>query len=149
MEKAKKIQELITPLLEEMEIELVEVSFRSTRGNRVLRIFVDTETGITIKQCKQVSRAVSEILDAEDIIPYGYRLEVSSPGLDRPLKSEKDFKRNSGRQVKIEYTVDGEKRLIKGLIGSVTADGVVIKTAQQEELIPFQFIKNAKIVPKW
>lgn len=149
MDIVERLNELILPVLDEMNVELVELSFRGGRNNRLLRLFVDTESGITVEECRRVSQAVSDILDTEDIIPDRYRLEVSSPGVDRPLTTERDFLRNLGREVSFQVGSDEENRKVQGIIKTVQDEKVTIQVKQKQEEIPIQSIQNAKVVLKW
>ena len=88
-----KTEELVTPIIEENHFELVDVEYVREGANWYLRVYADKEGGINIDDCVLISRALEEKLDAEDFISDAYILEVSSPGLGRPLKKEKDFKR--------------------------------------------------------
>jgi len=144
-----KIEEIITPVLNELDIDLVELSFRGTHGNRILRLFVDTENGITIEKCKNVSREISDILDAEDIITGKYRLEVSSPGLDRPMRTVRNFRRNIGREIRFTYQVEDTISTFQGVMDSVAEEKVTLKL--KNELVTFSIsqIENAKVVLKW
>ena len=94
-----KAEELIMPIVEANHFELVDVEYVKEAGNWYLRIYIDKEGGININDCELVSRAFSDILDKEDPIEDAYILEVSSPGLGRPLKKDKDFQRNLGEGI--------------------------------------------------
>ena len=96
-----KAEELVLPLVEANNFELVDVEYVKEAGTWYLRIYIDKEGGININDCELVSRAFSEILDKEDPIEDAYILEVSSPGLGRPLKKDKDFQRNLGEEVEV------------------------------------------------
>lgn len=89
------------PILDSLRLELVDVEFKRSGREAVLRLFIDKEGGVTLDDCADVSRELSLVLDVEDCIPCAYNLEVSSPGLDRPLKSEADYGRFAGRLVKV------------------------------------------------
>ncbi|XOF32386.1 MAG: ribosome maturation factor RimP [Candidatus Electrothrix sp. YB6] len=95
------LEEFAQPLMEDMEMELVEVQFRRESG-WVLRLFIDREGGVNVDDCAAVSRQISTYLEVEDLIPHAYTLEVSSPGLERPLKRLEDFIRFTGRKVKVK-----------------------------------------------
>ena len=95
-------EKLVAPIMEENQFELVDVEYVKEGANWYLRVYVDKENGINIDDCVLVSRALEEKLDAEDFIAEAYILEVSSPGLTRPLKKEKDFLRNIGKKVEIK-----------------------------------------------
>ena len=96
-----KTETLITPILERMNFELVDVEYVKAAGTFYLRAYTHKEGGITVNDCEAVAREMNEILDAEDYIADSYVFEVSSPGLGRPLKKEKDFIRNMGKEVEI------------------------------------------------
>lgn len=97
-----KIRDLAGPILEEMGLELVDLEFKREGRAWALRFFVDKEGGVTLDDCADFSREIDALLEVEDLIPAAYRLEVSSPGLDRPLKKADDFRRFAGRLVKIK-----------------------------------------------
>lgn len=105
-----QVIEIIEPILVEMDFELVDIEYLSEYGRRVLRIYVDTENGITLDDCALVSREIGDLLDIKDIFQHGYVLEVSSPGLDRPLRKEEDFTRAVGKRVKVRTLVPVEGR---------------------------------------
>ena len=104
-------EKLVMPSIEENQFELVDVEYVKEGANWYLRVYVDKENGINIDDCVLVSRALEEKLDAEDFISEAYILEVSSPGLTRPLKKEKDFIRNLGKKVEVKLykEMDGFK----------------------------------------
>ncbi len=97
-----QVEAFIVPLLTDMDIELVDIEFRREGHGWVLRLFIDRPGGVTLDDCTRVSREVSSYLEVEDPIEHAYHLEVSSPGLERPLKKEKDFIRFSGRMARIK-----------------------------------------------
>jgi ribosome maturation factor RimP len=107
----RKISGLIEPVLDEMDFELVDVEYLSEHGRWVLRIYVDKEGGITVNDCARVSREIGDLIDVKDIFEHDYVLEVSSPGLNRTLKKEKDFLQAMGKKIKIKMgmPVDGRK----------------------------------------
>jgi ribosome maturation factor RimP len=101
----KEISQLIEPILDEMDVELVDVEYLSYHGRWIVRIYVDKEGGITVDDCARVSREIDEIIDIKGVIHHAYVLEVSSPGLNRPLKKEKDFQRAVGKKIKARISV--------------------------------------------
>ncbi len=109
---ADKVRELIGAAVRDLRFELVDVEFLTERGQRILRVYVDSERGINLDECALVSREVGSLIDLEDLIPGNYVLEVSSPGLDRPLKKADDFLRAIGRKVRIQVVkpVDGRRK---------------------------------------
>lgn len=97
-----RTEQLITPLVKKNSFELVDVEYVKEGANWYLRAYIDKEGGITVDDCEIVSRELSDLLDKEDFIPDAYILEVSSPGLGRQLKKEKDFKRSLGEEVEVK-----------------------------------------------
>ncbi len=106
----KEVTCLIEPILEEMDVELVDIEYLSEHGRWVLRIYVDQEGGITLDGCARVSREIGDLIDVKDILQHGYVLEVSSPGLNRPLKKEKDFLRSVGSKIKVRMVAPVQGR---------------------------------------
>lgn len=120
-----KVQEFTESLLPSMGLELVEVQFRQENQGWVLRVFIDGPKGISLDQCTKVSRELSDFLDVEDLIAQAYTLEVSSPGLERPLRTAADFKRFSGKKARIKLRdVVAEQKVFVGLIGRSDDEGV-------------------------
>ena len=110
----KQTEALLEPILTEFGFELVDVEFIKEGSNWYLRVYIDKPGGITVDDCELVSRRFSEILDEKDYVEGSYIFEVSSPGLSRPLKKEKDFKRNIDKEIVIRTykAIDGEKEHI-------------------------------------
>ena len=100
----EKIYELARQVAEDEEIELAGVAILGTGGKMLVRITIDTESGVTVGDCERMSRGIEALLEVEDIIKVGYMLEVSSPGLDRPLTKMRDFVRSVGKLAKIVTT---------------------------------------------
>lgn len=113
------VEEIVEKITEPLGFEIVDVEYVKEAGEYYLRVYLDKEGGISLDDCEQVSRKLSEQLDKEDPISENYFLEVSSPGLDRPLKKEKDFIRYQGRDVEIKLykAVDGVKQFEGELVG--------------------------------
>lgn len=97
----ERTEQLVMPIVDENNFELVDIEYVKEAGNWFLRVYIDKQGGITIDDCELVSRALSEQLDKDDFIEDSYILEVSSPGLGRPLKKEKDFERSIGKEVEV------------------------------------------------
>ena len=135
-----KTEALIMPIIEEMNFELVDVEYVKEGGTWYLRAYIDKEGGITVNDCEAVARQMNEILDAEDFIPDSYVFEVSSPGLGRPLKKEKDYIRNLDKEVEIRtYRAINKCKEFYGILKEYDADSVTIQTEEQEVL---KFQKN-------
>jgi len=99
---AEQVANLVGPALEDMDFELVDVEYLSRHGKWVLRLYIDKEGGVTLDDCARVSREFGDLIDVKDIVIHKYVLEVSSPGLDRPLKKEKDLERAVGKKIKVK-----------------------------------------------
>ena len=97
----KEVADLVEPILEEMGFELVDVEYVSNQGRWVLRLTIDKEGGVTLDDCARVSGELGDLIDVKDFIHHSYVLEISSPGLDSPLKKEKDILRSIGKKIKV------------------------------------------------
>jgi ribosome maturation factor RimP len=144
------VEELVTPILEEMELELVDIEYVKEGKNWFLRVFIDSENGIDIEQCGVVSEKLSEKLDEADPIPYNYFLEVSSPGAERPLKKPADFERAVGKNVYVKTyePIDGEKEfegVLTAFDGTIATITVTQKTRKKAIEIPYEKIANARL----
>ena len=127
----QKAEALITPILDSMGFELVDVEFVKEAGEWYLRSYIDKEGGITINDCEAVSRLFSEKLDEEDFIEESYIMEVSSPGLGRPLKKEKDYKRSMGKELEIRtYKVIDREKEFYGILQAYDDSSVTIETEE-------------------
>ncbi len=128
-----RTEQLLMPIITAGGYELVDVEWVKEGGTWYLRVYADKEGGITINDCETISRALSDLLDKEDFISENYILEVSSPGLDRPLKKEKDFKRSLGKDVEIRLfkAVGGQKEMV-GVLQAYDQQTVTIEMEDGE-----------------
>jgi len=144
-----RVEELLLPILEEGGFELVDVEFVREPVGWVLRIYADRpEGGITISDCQWISERIGTLLDVEDLIPHAYNLEVSSPGLDRPLKTQRDFEKHVGIVVKIKtHEPMDNQRNFKGEVVSTSEKGVTIHDVSRnaDVEIPYENIKSARV----
>lgn len=123
-----RTEELITPILERMNFELVDVEYVKEGGTWYLRAYIDKEGGITVNDCEAVAREMNEILDREDYIEDSYVFEVSSPGLGRPLKKEKDFARSIGKEVEVKlYRARDKRKDYTGTLKAYDKDTVTVE----------------------
>lgn len=130
-----RTEELITPILERMQFELVDVEYVKEGATWYLRAYIDKEGGITVNDCEAVAREMNEILDREDYIEDSYVFEVSSPGLGRPLKKEKDYARSMGKELEIRtYRALDKKKEFYGILTSYDEKTVTIETEDGSEL---------------
>ena len=128
-----KAEELVLPLVEANNFELVDVEYVKEAGTWYLRVYIDKEGGININDCELVSRAFSEILDKEDPIEDAYILEVRSPGLGRPLKKDKDFVRHLGDEVEVRtYKPINKQKEFVGLLDAWDKESVTLQLENGE-----------------
>ena len=111
------VSDLIEPTLRKNKIELVDVEYKKIGKNWVLRVFIEKNQGITVYDCQELSREIEDLIEIHELIDNQYVLEVSSPGLDRPLKKETDFLRNKGKRIKIKtYSPINNKKETVGTV---------------------------------
>lgn len=140
------IENLIEQVVSGLGYELVDVEF-SPRG-RLLRVFLDIERGITVDDCATVSNQLQRVFEVENV-DYD-RLEVSSPGLDRPLRKLADFERFSGQQIQLRVSLPiGNQRNFTGVLAGVRDGAVVLETDGGELSFPFDEVEKARLVPKF
>lgn len=124
----QKTEEILLPIMEKNGFELVDVEYVKEGGSWYLRAYIDKPGGINVDDCEIVSRELSDILDEKDFIDEAYILEVSSPGLGRPLKKEKDFKRSLGQEVEVRtYRMMDRKKEFIGILKDHDKDTVTIE----------------------
>ncbi|MBO4410925.1 MAG: ribosome maturation factor RimP [Lachnospiraceae bacterium] len=152
----QKAEALILPVLEAEGIELVDTEYVKEAGTYYLRYYIDKPLGVTIGDCETVSRAVSDLLDRDDFISEAYILEVSSPGLGRPIKKERDYVRNLGKEIEIRlFKPLKDRKEWVGTLASYTEDSVTIRSEQEEVFIEKknislirEYVDFSKIQPK-
>ena len=128
-----KTEKLILPILERLQFELVDVEYVKEGSIYYLRAYIDKEGGITVNDCEVVAREMNDLLDQEDFIPESYTFEVSSPGLGRPLKKEKDYVRNMGKEVEIRtYRAINRCKEFYGLLTAYDNESVTIDAEGEE-----------------
>jgi ribosome maturation factor RimP len=141
---------LIEPLLGNLGFELVNLEFSGGHGTGMLRIFIDRTEGVGIEDCEHVSREVSALLDVHDPIPTAYRLEVSTPGLDRVLRTPAHFARFTGARVEVELAAprDGRRRYTGQLVQSSSA-GFELNVEGAQVLLSYADAFRTRLVPEW
>ena len=144
-----RIHSIVSDVCLQQQIELVEIVHKGKPPSQVIQIFIDSPAGVTLNDCTQLSRQLSERFDEELSEIEGYRLEVSSPGVDRPLKTEKDFARNLGRRVVVQLLPGHELKRIKGDIAEVDSEAIEINTGKEKVKIAYASIKLAKVQIKF
>ena len=141
------MQGFVEPLLAGMTMELVEIQYRREGFGWVLRFFIDKEGGVTIDDCAKVSREISAYLEVEDLLDHAYTLEVSSPGLERPLKKREDFTRFAGRlaRIKLLEPMDDGQRLLVGTLRGLEEDAVALVVDGKEVMVDMNNIARARL----
>lgn len=142
-----RVWAIAEPLCEYEGLELVHVEYQREPVGSVLRLYIDRPDGVNLEDCVQISRQVSDLLDIEidDIGPYG--LEISSPGLNRPLSKETDFERFKGQAAKVRTTgfIDGQRNF-EGILSGISQQRVKLLVQGKTVVIPFQEIKKARLI---
>lgn len=147
---ASTTEELVQPILQEMNLELVDIDFTKEGKDWFLRVYIDSEEGVDLDKCTAVSERLSEKLDSENPISEAYFLEVSSPGAERPLKKEKDFRNAIGKQVHITTyeKIHGEKAF-EGKLSDFDGETLHLvmkeKTKEKQVTIPFDKVASARL----
>lgn len=130
-----RTEALLLPIMEELNFELVDVEYVKEGGSWYLRAYIDKEGGITVNDCEVVARRMNDLLDEQDFIDDSYIFEVSSPGLGRPLKKEKDYIRSMGKELEIRtYRAINRQKEFYGILTGYTEDTVTITRDNEEEL---------------
>ncbi|MDY0065068.1 MAG: ribosome maturation factor RimP [Steroidobacteraceae bacterium] len=144
----EQLGELLAPIVADLGYELWEIEFAPRAGGGLLRLYIDSDAGISLDDCERVSHAVSEALDAADPIPGSYTLEVSSPGLDRVLRTQAHFERFVGEPVRVEMIqpIEGRKRF-HGRLARVGAGEITVQMQDGAVTLPIDDIHRARIAP--
>lgn len=143
-----ELSELLAPVVAGLGYELWELEFLPRAGGGLLRLYIDSADGVSLDDCERVSRAVSETLDAADPIPGAFTLEVSSPGLDRVLRTQAHFERFAGELVRLEmmHPIDGRKRFA-GRLKQVTSGEITLELESGAVRLPIDDIHKARLAP--
>lgn len=148
--KLEQLQALLAPVVEALGYQCWGIEFISQGRHSLLRVYIDHVDGILIDDCEKVSRQISAVLDVEDPVSGEYTLEVSSPGMDRPLFTLEQFAAHAGEQVKIRLRAPYEgRRNFQGLLRGVEEQDVVVQVDQHEYLLPVDSIDKANIIPRF
>lgn len=143
------IRAVIAPVVTALGYELVGVEYLGQGRHSLLRVYIDSEDGITLDDCSRVSHQLSGVLDVEDVVRGQYDLEVSSPGLDRPLFTEEHFRRFEGHQIKLRSSspIDGQRKF-RGLLCGVEDGAVQVEVDGKRIAMPLASIDKANLVPE-
>ncbi|CBE67645.1 MAG: ribosome maturation factor RimP [Candidatus Methylomirabilis oxygeniifera] len=148
-EVVERVRAIALPLFTELGLELVDVEFRREAGGWILRLYLDKPDGVTLDDCQRVSEELSDLLDVENIIHHPYTLEVSSPGLNRPLLRESDFLRFAGQRARVTtlQAVAGQRRFLGVLRGCEDGQVLLEREDGTTVLIPYAAISKARLDP--
>lgn len=148
--KQEQLEQLIAPIATSLDCELWGLEYLTQGRYTTLRIFIDAENGVSLEDCEKVSRQISSVMDVEDPIDGEYTLEVSSPGMDRPLYKTSHYARYVGETVNVRLRVarDGRRRF-KGVITKVENDDVFLMVDNQEIQLAVDAIDKANVVPRF
>lgn len=150
MAKSDDLRELIEPTVQALGFELWGLEYASQGKHSTLRLYIDGPSGVNVDDCAQVSHQVSGVLDVEDPIPGEYTLEVSSPGMDRPLYNVEHYQRYVGEMVSLRLRMPFEgRRKFTGRINGVEGDEVIVQVDDHEYLLPISSIEKANIIPNF
>lgn len=141
-----QVEPLIRDVVEHQGMQLVDVTYQRESHGWVLRVFIDREGGVSVEDCGQVSSQLGDILDVHDVIPHRYHLEVSSPGVNRPLKNEGDFKRFLGSTVRvITHTAIENRKRFKGVLRSCDEGIILLQEGCRQWQIPLRSVRKAHL----
>lgn len=140
------VEQLIKPILSEGGFELVELKLSRFKKKYRLQFFVDTDKGVLLDECAHLSGLIGTALETAEFMDDGYILEVSSPGLDRPLISDRDFKRNIGAEVRVLFAEDGREKKMRGTIAGIEDENLVLTQESGRVEIALKDIKQGKII---
>ena len=146
-----RIRQLVAEAVEGQGYELVELELKGSGNNSVLRVYIDKPGGISHSDCGLVSEQVGTVLDVEDVIPYKYTLEISSPGLDRKLGRESDYTRFEGKLAKIQTRIPLQhQKVFKGRLQGLRGGSVLLELQSGSVMeIPLDVIQEARLVFEW
>ena len=146
--QADKLSQMLMPVVEGMGYECVGIEYLTGPG--ILRIYIDTPEGVTVKDCSAVSHQVSGVLEVEDPIHENFHLEVSSPGLDRPLFTPEHYLRFLGREVTLKFhgKWEGRRKLVGSLVNYIDGN-VMLESEGEEFVVPFDAINSARLAPDY
>jgi len=131
----RKTEEIAQSAANSRNAFLVGLGERKERGRRIIQVFVDTDEGITIAQCAEISREMAGALDVQNVINEPYELEVSSPGTDKPLKLLRQYKKNIGRKFTVQYRQDDQRQNLSGTLSSVEGEQLTFTTDENKTMI--------------
>ncbi|MBB6522994.1 ribosome maturation factor RimP [Pseudoteredinibacter isoporae] len=150
MASKQQLEELLQPVVESLGCQLWGLEYLSQGRHTTLRLYIESPDGVGLEQCEQVSRQVSAVMDVEDPITGEYTLEVSSPGLDRPLYTLEQFQQYVGEKVSLRLRQAFEgRRKFQGLLNGVEGDEILLVVDNEEYVLPIEWIEKANVEPSF
>lgn len=146
-----RVRSLTEEVLSGSDTYVVDVQVRGNKGSRVVEIFVDRDDGIDVKELSRVSREIAFLLDTDDIVSGRYSLNVSSPGLDRPLTLPRQFQKNVGRKLRVRYrTGENGESVEEGELDAATADGIALRVSPSKQMaLTYKEMIEARVLLPW
>jgi len=143
----KEILEKIKKMTEDLGYLFIDMDFRGDSRNHILEVYIDNESGVTVDDCKKVSKSIGDMIEENSLIESRYRLDISSPGIDRPLKYIQQYKRNIGRSFELKLEENNSK--IEGKLLEVNNDDLKFQIKKEEKVINIKNIKSAKVLVRF
>lgn len=145
----ERVKKIVIPLCTDMQLRLVDIKLQGSMSKPIINIFADSAKGITLGQCTELTRLVQDELDMDAGFPRDYRLNVSSPGLDRSLSEDWEFQKNIGQNLSIRYKKDEKNRELQGKLLSWNAENIEIEFDGNSQTISRSLILRAKVKLQW
>ena len=145
----QKLKEVIEPLSRKLNIHLFDIQIKGDRRQLLVRVIADTDSGITLGECQCLSGEVSDIIFRENLISQAFRLEVSSPGIDKPLQFPYEYRRNIGRNLQVVFDQNGIRKEIKGELAAYEEDKIKLKAGKDFIIIAVDEIEKANVKLNW
>ncbi|MGC9194579.1 MAG: ribosome maturation factor RimP [Syntrophobacteraceae bacterium] len=142
-----RLWNLVEPVVGAQAMEVLEIEYRRESPGWVLRIFIDGPQGITVDDCAKISRGLGDLLDVADVIPVAYHLEVSSPGIDRPLRKLEHFQKHIGDVIELRTISPVQnRRNFKGLLKEASIEGLIVECDSNDYAIGMELIERARLL---
>lgn len=141
-----EIKLLAEPILTQAKFDLIEIKMSRFKGEYRLQLFIDSDNGVPLDDCARLSRLIGAAFEATELFDAGYLLEISSPGLDRPLVGYRDFRRRVGERMRVDFVIDEKETSAEGLLAEVAEDFVVLENKGGKKEIPLSDIRYGKII---
>jgi len=143
----KKIVNITQEIIDQNGLFLIDFLFRGVHNSTVIEIYIDGEKSVSVEDCAKISREINDRIEAENLFDTAYRLEVSSPGVERPLKFLQQFSKHINRNFELQLTDEqGTNKKVTGKLLSIEGENLVFRIQKEDALIPYNTIKKAKVI---